>query len=256
MINLITFEQPVNETIRICLRLEQLQQQFHYFLERENPNDCKTALGTLLETLKLALRPDLKSKLTQVLAQYNASLSQLHLPPETDRQLQDIRKKIDSLTQQLHNTHGRIGESLRAHEFLSSLILQTGTPSGICESSSAAYALWLRQPFIERNEQLLKWYETFQLLNQTMQLILFLTRESNLPITVVAKDGFFQQSLAVHPPCQMIRVSIPIDMEIYPEMSVGKYRLAVHFLTPLYSTGVRPQQYRKDVEMQLTCCQL
>ena len=256
MSDVIIFEQPVNEAIRICLRLEQLQQQFHYFVSKEDPNDCKTALGTLLETLKVALRPDLKSKLTQVLAQYNTSLSQLHLPPSTDRQLQDIRKKIDSLTQQLHNTHGRIGETLRTNEFLSSLILQTGTPSGICESSSAVYSLWLRLSFSERNVQLLKWYNTFSLLNQSTELILFLTRESNLPITVIAKDGFFQQSLTVNPPCQMIRISIPISLGVYPEMSVGKYRLAVHFLIPSFDVGLRPQQHRKDVEMQLTCCQL
>ncbi|WP_281198098.1 cell division protein ZapD [Methylophaga muralis] len=53
-------------------------------------------------------------------------------------------------------------------------------------------------------------------------------------------------------PTQLIRVRIPSSTPYYPEISGGKHRFTVRFMT--FDINQRPQQINDDAEFQLSCC--
>ena len=49
----IIYEQPLNEHMRVCLRLEHLFTQLHYGLDGAHALDSRSALAALVEILNL-----------------------------------------------------------------------------------------------------------------------------------------------------------------------------------------------------------
>lgn len=194
--NTLVFEQPTNEAIRICLRLEQLSKTFNYHLSQPGEIAARQAMLTLLDTLKLANRPDLKSKLTQLLAQYSAMLSQLRSQKGVDiEQLDNIHQQVDQLAHILHQKQGRFGDQLRKNDFLYNISLQTHIPGGVCNYDAPALLLWLNKNPSMHRAQLTQWFKVFERLNDASQLILHVVRHSGQAKKVLAEDGFYQQAL-------------------------------------------------------------
>src|SRR3990167_2925247 len=159
MTSFITYEQPLNENVRLCLRLEHLFNQIHYYLKFDSPNNSRLALETLLKTVDVSDRPELKSKLIQSLNQQAAALAQLEQFPAVDREkLHSILHKLDCLTDALHRSgHVKIGEALRQNVFLKQIRFQINNPAGACDFNSPAYSLWLHLPDERRRADLLHW---------------------------------------------------------------------------------------------------
>lgn len=253
----IVFEQPINESIRICLRLEHLFKQIDRNLENnQSILNLEPALISLVRILEVIDRPDLKSKLTQTLTQQATTLSQLvKFPQVNTNRLSETLLQLDALIDKLHNTNGKIATHLRANEFLSQVRLQLATPGGATAFNAPSYHLWQYQPLEYCSEQLQQWLKDVEILRDTAELILRLTRESTTPQTIVAKAGFHYQTLNPSLPCQMIRVIIPAT-NIFPAMSVGKHRVNIRFLVPNYSDGGHTVQLQHDLEFELACCRI
>src|SRR5690606_36461660 len=64
---LILYEYPLNERVRMLLRLEDLFDRLEFVARREHPLDHHVARGTLFVVLDVAGRADLKSDLLQEL---------------------------------------------------------------------------------------------------------------------------------------------------------------------------------------------
>jgi cell division protein ZapD len=80
-------------------------------------------------------------------------------------------------------------------------------------------------------------------------------RESTDPVRAVASGGFYQQSLELNTPYQLIRIVVPADQGLFPEISAGKHRFTLRFLEQP-ATGGRAVQTDRDVEFELQCCTL
>lgn len=255
----ITFEQPLNECIRICLRLEYLFRQFHnnIHVSQFSTQNAQLALIKLIEMMNVIDRPDLKSRLTQTLTQNAATLSQLQqLPQINQKHLREILTKLDPLINELHSTHTKIAESLRNNDFLNAVRTQVHNPGGVCDFALPMLAVWLTHHNEEQKKELLSWFQEFNLLESITEIILDLTRESTVPEKLVAADGFYQRTLNPATPCQLVRVTIAKDLNVYPELSVGKHRLSVHFLETSYLDGKRLGLRHQDIEFELSCCRI
>lgn len=251
----IIFEQPLNEHLRICLRLEQLVLQLQQSLDDRTALGSRMALITLLRLVDVIDRPDLKSKLMQMLTQYATSLGQLERFPQVDVQrLQSILKHLDKLTNQLHHMTGRIGEVLRNNDFLNQLRPQLSTPGGIFFHHVPTFALWLQQPYELRARELHQWADALQPLPEIASLVLELARSSSPAQTFTTNNGFYHQTLDSSLPCQLIRVAIPVKYGVYAEISAGIHRLSVRFVLPNYLTGERAKQVSIPITFLLTCC--
>ncbi len=251
----IIFEQPLNEHLRICLRLEQLVLQLQESLNDPTVPGSHMALITLLRLVDVIDRPDLKSKLMQMLTQYATSLGQLERFPQVDVQrLQSILNHLDKLTTQLHHMSGRIGEVLRNNDFLNQLRTQLSTPGGIFFHHVPTFALWLQQPYELRARELSQWTDALQPLPEIAHLVLELARNSSAPQSLTTQNGFYHQTLDSALPCQLIRVAIPVKYGVYAEISAGIHRLSIRFVIPNYLTGERAKQVSVPITFLLTCC--
>jgi len=249
------YEQPLNETIRLCLRLEYLFQEVSAYIELESEWDSRVALDTILETLSVVERPDLKNKLGQILNQYVATFSHLEKSEDIDKKV--LRTTLDQLNKAIsivHSSHSKIGQDLRENEFLSTIQQRRTIPAGTCPFNSPAYHLWLHQPVNIRLKNLELWFESFSSLRNIVDLILKLTRDGALVETQIAKNGFYQTGLDPAIAYQIIGIELAAKEKLYPEISVGRYRLTVHFFELNLKDRARQTSY--DVQFKLKYCKI
>lgn len=253
----ITYEMPLSDATRVCLQLENLFQQFDTTVVCTSELTTKNAMNALLKVLEVTDRPDIKSKLSQTLAQYASTLTQFNRAPQVDAQrLHQALKKIETLNHYLHTHHMRIGEPLRQNDFLSQIHSNLINPGGVCDYRLPAYMLWQNKSPAEKTKDLTDWMNIFQFLRDITDLILQLTRDSSPLETVTAIGGFYLQPLNPNAPCQLVRVALPATMNLYPEFSVGKHRLTIRFLTPSYFGSGKSAQTQAAIHFQLACCKI
>src|SRR3990167_3959933 len=249
---IIFFEQPLNEQIRICLRLEQLFQQTTLALHNSQPWQHRHVIEMLIQILNVVERSDLKTKLSSALTQHSSRLHQLDQNPHVDHtRLCSILHKIDNLIGYLYHHHSPLGISLRQNTFLETIRQYLYVPGGACNFNTPAYQLWLQRPSAERIATLQQWYREFAQLEDIVTTLLTLTRQGNKPERKIAIKGFFQEAINGNGQCELVRVSIPTDLSLYPEISVGRHRLSIRFLELSVKSKERPTQTEQDVIFDL-----
>jgi len=253
----IIYEQPLNEPMRICLRLEHLFSQLKRYSNLSDTESSQHALTSIVKLIDVINRPDLKSKLSQTLSQLASSLGQLERFPQVDpSRLSNLLLKLDSLIVNFHHQKTRVAERLRNNEFLNQIRLRQANPGGACIYSMPALALWLKNPPEKRANDLSIWDSEFSELRQIIDLILYLTRNSNEAQVCKAENGFYHQNLDPLLPCEIIRINVPTHYNVFPEFSVGRHRLSIRFLIPNYQEKGRPTQSREGFSFELTCCRV
>lgn len=252
----IIYEQPLNEQVRLCLRLEYLFAQVDYYLNMRSEWDIRQTINTLLEILNITDRPDLKNKLGQILVQHATVLSQLEKAPNVDKdKLRDILNKINVLMDSLRNNIQKSGQILRENEFLNTIQQRLHSPAGACSFSLPNYHLWLKQDQETIKAKLLEWLEAFEQIRALTQIILDLTRRHiDFKKGIKAVNGFYQTNLEANINHQMIRISVPGEKKLFPEISVGRHRLAIHFFS--IDINGRSIQTADDVIFELACCKI
>lgn len=255
--SLITYELPLNDAIRICLRLENLFQQSQKTISCGSVLNTKNAMNALLKILEVTDRPDIKSKLSQTLTQYANACRQLSRSPQVNNQrLSTTLKKLDELNQYLHMHHARIGEALRQNDFLYQIRSNLANPGGVCDYRLPAYMLWQNKSAAEKSKDLTNWMESFKPLRDIITTILQVTRDSTPLQSAVGENGFYIQPLNPLMPCHLVRVSLPAVTNLYPEFSAGKHRLTIRFLSPSYFGDGKPTQPQHTISFQLACCRI
>lgn len=252
----IVYEQPFNESMRICLCLEHLFDQLHTHTNQLDTNGSHhLAISALVKTLDVIHRPDLKSKLTQMLIQQATTLSQLKKFPQVDSEkLQNILKQLDQLISSFHNQQSRIGDQLRNNEFINHIRLRSNSPGGAGTYSLPVYALWLKKTAKQRQQDLKNWTAELSELQEIIHLTLHITRNNSEQQKATATRGFYQKNLTS--PCEMARIIVPKAYNVFPELSVGRHRLTIRFLTPNYQGNGHSKPTSEDIDFELNCCRL
>jgi cell division protein ZapD len=106
-----------------------------------------------------------------------------------------------------------------------------------------------------RIQQLKNWISDLDIIRVGVGRALGMVRDSAHPQYVVAGAGFYQQPVEPNVLCQLVRVGISADLDVFPEISGGKHRFTIRFLEQR-DTGQRPTQTAKDIEFELQCCNL
>lgn len=253
--NIISYEQPLNERIRTFMRLEFLFQQASHGLQHQSPWDTRSSLTNLIEILNVFGRTDLKTEVIKELERLTAILSRLETNPGVDNtKLNAIMDKIDLLVDRLHTFQGQVGQELKDNEFLTAIKQRSSIPGGTCDFDLPMYHFWLKHSAEERVTQMKTWLSAFDTFRAAIDLILKLIRESSTTSRVTASAGFFQQSLDTSTPYQLIRVSVPVELPCFAEISGGKHRFTVRFME--MNAFERPFQTSRDIDFLLNCCAL
>lgn len=252
----ISYEQPLNERVRTLLRLEQLMGRFRHHAALNTPWDSHCALTTLIEIFNLTTRWDLKRDVMKELERQHANLSRLSADPAVDQgRLEGIVARQRELIDRLHAMTGQLGQHLKNNDFLNSVRQRSALPGGTCDFDLPTYHHWLARPWEERRAQMQEWIGPYDQVQEAIDLILQLVRESVPPQAKVARKGFYQQNLDPSQPYQMIRIDLPAGAEYFPEISAGKHRFTVRFLVQP-DLDSRARQTSADVHFELRCCAL
>jgi cell division protein ZapD len=249
----IIFEQPLNERIRIFLRLEHLFAQLHFMNQHQNSVWHSRALvSTLVEIISVFDRADIKTEFLKECDRLKIQFTKLFKSPEVDgKRLQAIIGKIDTTAEVIQNMKGRIGQELRDHELITAIRHRLPIPGGTCNFDLPQYHFWLNEDSGRRQNDIKDWIHAFSPIEDTVNLILELIRSSAYQEKQTASEGFFQKSLDGATPCQLVRVTAE-QKDIFPEISGGKHRISLRFLH-LDETG-HPVQTKDNVAFELVCC--
>jgi cell division protein ZapD len=248
-----SFEQPLNERMRTFLRLEFLYRQAAFHAADPTDFGARAAVASLLEILTIVGRGDVRADVLKELDRHSELLSQYRLMPGVDPQrLNGFMNALDALRAGLADAGKQFLARLKENEFLNK-IRQRGLPGGTCTFDLPHYGYWLHRPQRERVAQLTEWLNQLKPLCDAVTEVLWLTRESSEPVKCVAAGGLYQHSLGKTEQIGLIRVLLPSNADMFPEISAGPQRFTVRF-SQWRGAAEYPRQVCEDVQFRLALC--
>ena len=248
------YEFPLNERIRVFMRLEQLFLQLDHFLAGTTVWDKRGAISILLEILTIFSRNDLKSEILKELDRHSKILHQIASSDGVDTgKLQEILTELNQISKNIYAANGKIGIAVMDSELFQSISQRSSIPGGTCSFDLPAFHYWLEQDEIQQQKDMQHWTRPFANIRTAIDLVLKFIRQSSPPKKEIAEAGFYQSTLDSSLPYQLLRVGIDRSIPCFAEISGGKHRFTVRFMTPS-SDGERPTQNTNDIPFELTRC--
>ena len=252
--NIITYEFPLNEKIRIFIRLEHLFNQFIHFSANPDINDKRAAISVLLDIISIFKRTDLRSEVLKELTRQNTVLKKISNNEGVNKEkLQGRLDQVDEVTKKLHGmtekkVFGNIDNSL-----LQSIAQRSSIPGGSCSFDLPEYHYWLTQSEEDKVKDLENWFRPFVNINTALTYILNSIRNSCNPKSETALAGFYQIALDQNQPYQLIRLDLDKSIHCFAEISGGKHRCNIRFME-VSPDNKSPVQCVKDIPFTLTRC--
>jgi cell division protein ZapD len=252
--NTTTYEFPLNERIRVFIRLEQLFQQFIHFSMGETISDKRAAISVLLDIMSIFRRNDLKSEVLKELDRQASVLGKIADSEGVDKEkLQNILDQLAQISKKLYAVTGKIGIDIMESDLFQSIAQRSSIPGGTCSFDLPEYHYWLEQDDAIRAKDLQHWSSPFIDIHTAIDFILNFIRNSRSASDEVAAAGFFQISLDKSQPFQLIKVSLDKSIPCFAEISGGKHRCTIRFMEPSADDN-RQVQSTDDIPFTLTCC--
>lgn len=250
----VTYEQPLNERMRIWLRLEYLFEEMSYRARGPSAWDSRAAMLVLVDILDFISRNDCKPDLIKDLERHAQDLNRWKQSPKVDEQrLNNLLNKINNLIGQLGTPEQRLSRLFDEHYLIASVRQRSTIPGGTSRIDVPAYHHWLQYSPKRRQQDLSEWMSYLTPLRESIELNLYLIRQNAIPTYEVAQGGFFQTKLDSKNEVQLVRVSLSGDHPCYPEMSGGKHRFTLRFFEHAQPQE-RPRATEQDVHFELACC--
>jgi len=248
------YEQPLNERMRTFMRLEFLYQQLLYNYEVDATWATRGVIASLLEIMAILTRGDVRSEVHKELDSQIQTLETFQSQPEVDSgRLGTILGNLIASRDEIDAIDTAFIQPLKDCEFLSSIKHRSSIPGGTCEFDLPEFSHWLRQPFSRRQKDVVDWLGVIRPICDGVTEMLWLIRESAQPTERTAINGMYQHRMNKGASCRLLRVSLPSDSKLYPEISGSQHRFTIRFLE--WSTiNARAVQTGHDVKFELSIC--
>lgn len=249
------YDYPFNERIRTLLRVEDLFAKLLLNIEAGHEYHHHSALLTLLQILDVVDRAEMKLDLLQELDRQKSTMRMLiGNPAIAANTLKTILHDIDVASDTLRAENTKLGQTLRANEWLMSIKQRAGIPGGVCEFDVPSYHYWLGLGEARRREDFKEWLKPLLPMHDAITIILHILRGSGVTSKLVAPNGTYQQMLGGVKPAQMLRIELASKLNCFPEVSANKYAINIRF--NILDFTQKPQKYDEDVSFTLTLCNL
>lgn len=250
----LSYEFPLNERMRVFIRLEQLFLQLDHFLSGSSIWDKRATVSTLVDILQVFSRHDLKAETLKELERHSNRLNQFsnHEGIDTKR-LRKILEDLNSTSKILYTTSGKIDLSSMNSDLFQTISQRSSIPGGTCSFDLPSYHFWLEQSKELQDEDLNNWMSLFAPIRTAVELILNFIRLSSGTSKETAQMGFYQATLDQTQPYQILIIKLLRTTPYFVEISGGKHRFTARFMRS--STGnIRPKQADVDVDFLLSYC--
>lgn len=249
----VIYDHPLNEVIRVCLRLEQLFQQIDYQLDDMSIDGTRNLINHINNVLQILDRPDLKAKLAKELSILHANLLRFGNQPNVNAEkLTSLTQQLDEMSRTLIDSSGKIGHRLRDTELLNNLRMHLASPGGGCSFDMPIFHYWLQQSADTRKQTIAEWLTDFGQIRTAVTLLLELVRNNAKTEEKTAVHGFHQELLDPQSNLRMIRIGIARHTPAYPEISIGRHFFSVRFYFPYIEK--RPTQYTENLNFWVAYC--
>lgn len=248
------YEFPLNERIRVFMRLEQLFKQLEHFMRGSSVYDKRAAISVLLDILMIFNRNDLKSEALKELDRHAKRLKQIASSQNVDStKLDSILQRVNGISKALYQANGKIAINLMESDLFKSISQRSSIPGGMCSFDLPEFHYWLEQDVSSQQQDLDEWTKPLIDIRSAIKLILNFVRQSSNPSEEIASAGFFQATLELSRPFQLLRVTVDQTLPCFAEISGGKHRFTVRFMKKS-SGNKRASQVNEDVPFMLTQC--
>ena len=236
------------------MRLEFLYRQMLCNSEQHEDWATRAAIGSLLEVMAILMRGDIRSDAHKEIDTQIAQLVRFRSQPQVDdKRLDTLIGNLTASRKDIDSAGSNFLQPLKDNEFLSSIKHRSAIPGGTCEFDLPEYSHWLRQPFSRRQTDLSAWLSIIRPVCDAVVEVLWLIRECEPPMEKVAINGMYQHRMQKDSHCKMLRVRLPGDCSLYPEISGSQRRFTIRFLE-WSCIGSRSVQTGHDVTFLIAVC--
>jgi cell division protein ZapD len=248
------FEQPLNERMRTFLRLDYLYNQALYHNEKASQWGSRAAVASLIDILAITTRGDVRAEVLKEIERHLAQLESFGSKPGVDAgRLRALVNNLTRLRAALSAAGNTYLQPLRDSEFLAAIKHRSAIPGGTCEFDLPDFFFWLNQDAASRTQAFNEWLALLRPLCDAVAEVLWLTRQNGRSRREVAVAGSFAINFDRDSQLQLLRICLPHDAGLYPEISGSHHRCSVRFLR-WNGLAMRPSQAEDDVPFQLVTC--
>jgi cell division protein ZapD len=228
--NFVVYEHPLNEKVRLLMRLELLFDQLDTFSDVSKQQNIQPLFRVLFDLIEVLERNDIRTTLAYYLDQLEKSMLRWAAHPEIiDEVLQEKIKEAVKLQAEIANMT-KACQQLKDDKFLASLRQRFGIAGGTCDFDLPQLHFWRQKSVDERKVDLEVWAIILKPIRQALEFSLLFLRESNPFHPEVAENGFFQDSCSEN--VSLIRVRYDLSLGYFPMVSGSKHRYSISFMKP------------------------
>lgn len=246
------YEEPVQEKVRKFLKIEYLFDRIFYFKNKEDRKDNYNALLALAQLYEILSRSDIKSELIREIETHNTYFIKIKKVAEAQAdlsKLNSVLEKQDLLLKLIYNVESNYLDYLDDDVLCKTIIKNCFTTL-----QPASIEFWLTRDIILRETQIDLWLEPLLFIKKSVDFILEIIRKSAIFNDKLAEKGFFIEKLDPKKNILLVRVTLTSDLYYYPQISVGKQRLNIMFMSKDDKNNL--VRYKEDVPFILTTCVL
>jgi len=244
------YEEPVQEKIRKFIRIEFLLNKIYYFKGKDNKSENYISLLALCELYEILSRSDIKSELIREIETQNTYLQKIKEIPQADSsKLNSVLEKQSQLLKLIYSIEINYLDHLERD-----ILFKTILKNSFTQLQPASIDFWLSRDILNRKTQIDLWLEPLIFIKRSIDFILEVIRKSGRFEDRVAEKGFFMEKLDPKKNILLVRVTLTSDLYYYPQISVGKQRLTIMFMTKDDRNNLVPHQ--EDLTFILTTCSL
>ncbi len=228
--NFVVYEHPLNQKVRVLMRLELLFWQLEQYQDVTYSANIYPFFKSIYDCIEVLERNDVRGTLTYYLDLLEKSMIRWSQHPEVENHsLQEKLKQAVSLQNQI-NTMTKACQQLKDDKFLASLRQRFGIAGGICDFDLPQLHFWRQKTEAERALDVEGWLEVLAPLKKSLDFSLLFLRESNKFVPQVAEDGFFQDSCSES--ASLLRVRYDMSLGHFPMVSGSNRRFSISFMRP------------------------
>ena len=244
------YEEPVQEKIRKFIKIEFLLNKIYYFKGKDNKSENYISLLALCELYEILSRSDIKSELIREIETQNTYLQKIKEIPQADSsKLNSVLEKQSQLLKLIYSIEINYLDHLERD-----ILFKTILKNSFTQLQPASIDFWLSRDILNRETQIDLWLEPLIFIKRSIDFILEVIRKSGRFEDRVAEKGFFVEKLDPKKNILLVRVTLTSDLYYYPQISVGKQRLTIMFMTKDDKNNLVP--YQEDLSFILTTCSL
>ncbi|NVK25368.1 MAG: cell division protein ZapD [Gammaproteobacteria bacterium] len=224
------YEHPLNEKVRLLMRLELLFKQLQALQDVTKPEHAQPFFKYLFDCIELLERNDIRPTLTYYLDLLERNLVRWSSHPEIhDESLQQKLREVLKLQTDLSNMN-KACQTLKDDKFLASLRQRFAIAGGTCGFDLPQLEYWELKDKTEKSADIDEWLSVFKPVKQALDLCLLFLRESSSFEDKVAQNAFYQESC--DDSTSLLRVKYDLSLACFPTISGSKHRFSITFMSP------------------------